>query len=94
MLTEEKVNITKRETYDTCSVNYRYTNNKKYSTIVLLTIQHNIETFFRNLPPSKFSLSFKGQDLVAQESVGVNSTVLRRALSKNKIGRIKTLFVV
>ena len=80
MLTEEQVNITKRETYDTCIVNCRYTNNKKYSTIVLLTIQHNIETFFRNLPPSKFSLSFKGQDLVAQESVGVNSTVFEKSL--------------
>ena len=79
MLTEEKVNITKRETYDTFSVNCRYTN-KKYSAIVLLTLQHNIETFFRNLPPSKFSLSVKGQDLVAQESVGVNSTVFEKSL--------------
>ena len=80
MLTEEKVNITKRETYDTFSVNCRYTNNKKYSAIVLLTLQHNIETFFRNLTPSKFSLSVKGQDLVAQESVGVNSTVFEKSL--------------
>ena len=77
MLTEEKVNITKRETRDTCSVNCRYTNNKKYSTIVLLTIQHNIETFFRNLPPLEFSLPSS-----------------RRALSENKIMRIKPLFVV
>ena len=80
MLTEEKVYITKRETNDTFSVNCRYTNNKKYSAIVLLTLQHNIETFFRNLPPSKFSLSVKGQDLVAQESVGVNSAVFEKSL--------------
>ena len=80
MLTEEQVNITKRETYDTCIVNCRYTNNKKYSTIVLLTIQHNIETFFRNLPPLEFSLSVYGQDLVAQESIGVNSSIFEKSL--------------
>ena len=59
MLTEEKVNITKRETHDTCSVNCRYTNSKKYSAIVLLTIQHNIETFFRNLPSSNFTVRLR-----------------------------------
>ena len=39
-------------------------------------MQHNIETFFRNLLP----LEFFRQDLVAQESVGVNSTVFEKGL--------------
>ena len=52
---------------------------QKYST-VLLTIQHNIETFFRNLPPLEFSLSVYVQDLVTQESIGVNSTAFEKGL--------------
>ena len=52
---------------------------QKYST-VLLTIQHNIETFFRNLPPLEFSLSVYVQDLVAQESIGVNSSIFEKSL--------------
>ena len=43
-------------------------------------MQHNIETFFRNLLPLEFSLSVYVQDLVAQESVGVNSTVFEKGL--------------